>query len=66
MKLGLGHTALLLSLTGLVSADSLQIVDLGYPSYQGVYNSTTNITTFLGLRYAYPPTGMIPYPDEFH
>ena len=66
MKLGLGHTALFLFLAVFVSADSPQIVDLGYTSYQGVYNSTTNITTFLGLRYAYPPTGMIPYPDEFY
>ncbi|KII89685.1 hypothetical protein PLICRDRAFT_52847 [Plicaturopsis crispa FD-325 SS-3] len=33
------------------------IVDLGYAQYQGTVNATTNITTFLGVRYAAPPTG---------
>ncbi|KAL5492352.1 hypothetical protein ACEPAI_3799 [Sanghuangporus weigelae] len=39
------------------SADSPQVVDLGYASYQGILNSTTDITSFLGLRYAHPPSG---------
>lgn len=33
------------------------VVDLGYASYQGVYNETTNIQSFQGIRYAAPPTG---------
>jgi hypothetical protein len=33
------------------------VVDLGYASYQGVYNESTSITSFLGIRYAAPPTG---------
>ncbi|TEB18583.1 alpha/beta-hydrolase [Coprinellus micaceus] len=33
------------------------IVDLGYAQYQGVANSETGNTEFLGLRYAAPPTG---------
>ncbi|KAJ7069667.1 Alpha/Beta hydrolase protein [Mycena amicta] len=34
------------------------VVDLGYASYQGVVDESTNITSFLGIRYAAPPTGM--------
>lgn len=33
------------------------VVDLGYASYQGVYNETTNIQSFQGIRYAAPPIG---------
>lgn len=32
------------------------VVDLGYATYQGVYNETTNIQYFKGMRYAAPPT----------
>ncbi|KAF7346432.1 Carboxylic ester hydrolase [Mycena sanguinolenta] len=32
------------------------VVDLGYAQYQGVSNSTLNITSFLGMRYAAAPT----------
>lgn len=32
-------------------------VDLGYRSYAGVSNSDTGVTLWLGMRYAYPPTG---------
>jgi hypothetical protein len=32
-------------------------VDLGYASYQGIYNETTNIQSFKGIRYAAPPLG---------
>lgn len=32
-------------------------VNLGYAVYQGSYNSTADITYFLGVRYANPPTG---------
>jgi len=34
------------------------IVDLGYAQYQGVFNDTTNVTTFNGIRYASAPVGM--------
>ncbi|KAJ7314680.1 Alpha/Beta hydrolase protein [Mycena albidolilacea] len=33
------------------------VIDLGYAQYQGTVNTTTNITTFLGIRYAAPPVG---------
>lgn len=33
------------------------VVDLGYASYQGIYNETTGIQTFKGMRYAAPPVG---------
>ncbi|KAJ7262699.1 alpha beta-hydrolase [Mycena haematopus] len=33
------------------------VVDLGYAQYQGVVNTSLGITSFLGIRYASPPTG---------
>ncbi|KAJ8083136.1 hypothetical protein AAF712_007218 [Marasmius tenuissimus] len=33
------------------------IVDLGYAKYQGVFNDTTNVTSFMGIRYAAAPVG---------
>ncbi|KAG0698021.1 Alpha/Beta hydrolase protein [Suillus ampliporus] len=33
------------------------IVDLGYAQYQGSVDTVTNITSFLGIRYAAPPLG---------
>jgi hypothetical protein len=33
------------------------LVDLGYSSYTGVFDSQTNITHFYGIRYAAPPVG---------
>ncbi|KAI9457054.1 Alpha/Beta hydrolase protein [Boletus coccyginus] len=33
------------------------IVDLGYAQYQGYFDSHTNITSFLSIRYAAPPLG---------
>ena len=35
------------------------VVDLGYATYKGVFNHTSNITSFLGVRFAAPPIGMI-------
>lgn len=32
-------------------------VNLGYATYQGTFNSSTNTTKFLGIRYAAPPVG---------
>ena len=40
------------------------IVDLGYATYKGVFNHTSNITSFLGVRFAAPPIGMIPVFDS--
>jgi hypothetical protein len=40
------------------SRDALQpIVDLGYAKYQGSTDPSTNISTFLSIRYAIPPIG---------
>jgi hypothetical protein len=39
--------------------DSRPIVDLGYATYQGSTDVSTNITTFLSIRYAAPPTGVL-------
>ncbi|KAH7906562.1 Alpha/Beta hydrolase protein [Hygrophoropsis aurantiaca] len=36
---------------------SAPIVDLGYAEYQGAVDPSTNITSFLSIRYASPPTG---------
>lgn len=36
---------------------SSPIVNLGYATYQGTFNSTSNTTDFLGIRYAAPPIG---------
>ncbi|KAJ3526789.1 hypothetical protein NMY22_g10029 [Coprinellus aureogranulatus] len=36
---------------------SSHVVDLGYAKYQGVINSRTGNTQFLGMRYARAPTG---------
>ncbi|KAL0945391.1 hypothetical protein HGRIS_000885 [Hohenbuehelia grisea] len=41
----------------LVSVSESPIVDLGYAKYQGFFNQTSNVTTFLGVRYAEAPTG---------
>ncbi|KAJ7781796.1 Alpha/Beta hydrolase protein [Mycena maculata] len=36
---------------------SAPVVDLGYAQYQGIVDTDLNITAFLGMRYAAPPTG---------
>jgi carboxylesterase type B len=36
-------------------------VDLGYATYQGITNATTNISSFRGIRYAAPPVGPLRY-----
>ncbi|KAJ3828456.1 Alpha/Beta hydrolase protein [Lentinula raphanica] len=37
--------------------DNTSVVDLGYARYRGVFDSVNNLTNFLGIRYAAPPTG---------
>ncbi|KAJ7307855.1 Alpha/Beta hydrolase protein [Mycena albidolilacea] len=41
----------------LVSTQVSPIVDLGYAQYQGTVNTANNVTHFLGIRYAAPPSG---------
>ena len=41
-----------------ITSTSPPIVDLGYAQYQGSFNSSNSITSFLGIRYAEPPIGM--------
>ncbi|KAJ7885901.1 Alpha/Beta hydrolase protein [Mycena olivaceomarginata] len=41
----------------LVSAQVSPIIDLGYAQYQGTVNTANNVTHFLGIRYAAPPSG---------
>jgi hypothetical protein len=70
--IGISSAVILLGLfTGLVSSFPRQesgalhksrnapgpIVDLGYATYQGSTDLSTNISTFSGIRYAGPPTG---------
>ncbi|KAJ7275805.1 alpha beta-hydrolase [Mycena rebaudengoi] len=47
---------------------SSPVIDLGYARYQGAVDTSTNITSFLGIRYAAPPTGDLrfraPYPPS--
>ncbi|KAG0695775.1 Alpha/Beta hydrolase protein [Suillus ampliporus] len=38
-------------------ATSAPIINLGYSQYQGSVDTATNITSFLGIRYAAPPVG---------
>ncbi|KAJ7077232.1 Alpha/Beta hydrolase protein [Mycena epipterygia] len=38
-------------------AQTAPIVDLGYAQYQGIVDTASNITNFLGIRYAAPPLG---------
>lgn len=63
----------LLGLLGRTSAEAHQrrapstTVDLGYASYQGSLNSSANITSFLGIRYAAAPVGtLFPVADDCH
>ncbi|CAK5266644.1 unnamed protein product [Mycena citricolor] len=48
----------LLSLAVVASAQvQSPIFDLGYAKYQGAVNTTTNVTSLIGIRYAAPPVG---------
>ncbi|KAI0094265.1 cephalosporin esterase [Irpex rosettiformis] len=42
-----------------LSSHSAPIIDLDYAVYEGVFNQTTNTTSFLGIRYAAPPVGKL-------
>ncbi|KAJ7131992.1 alpha beta-hydrolase [Mycena filopes] len=49
--------ASLLSAVVSVRAQSSPVIDLGYAQYQGLVDTTSNITQFLGVRYAAAPLG---------
>lgn len=49
--------ALLTFTLGIPTSDST--VNLGYAQYQGVLNASEGITSFIGIRYADPPTGTL-------
>jgi hypothetical protein len=53
----LSVTVIFLWTARLVSAQVSPIVDLGYAQYQGTVNTANNVTHFLGIRYAAPPSG---------
>jgi hypothetical protein len=70
--------AFLLSVSSAINSKaqstSAPIVDLGYASYQGSFDASTNVTNFFGLRYASPPLGAIichcwrldPFPYDYN
>lgn len=37
---------------------STAAIDVGYAQYQGIFDTSKNVSYFLGMRYANPPTGM--------
>lgn len=39
------------------ASSSMRVVDLGYAKYQSDLSFVEGVTSFLGLRYAAPPTG---------
>ncbi|KAF7375411.1 Carboxylic ester hydrolase [Mycena sanguinolenta] len=49
----------LLTVVTLAQSQSIPspIIDVGYTQYQGFVDTTSNITQFLGMRYAAPPIG---------
>lgn len=52
------HPANAFGTSSIVARDNAStIVDLGYARYEGTFNSTSNMTSYLAVRYADPPTG---------
>ncbi|KAF7314363.1 Carboxylic ester hydrolase [Mycena kentingensis (nom. inval.)] len=49
----------LLLFTFALTSGAAKVVDLGYARYQGIADAPTNITSFLAVRYAAPPTGFL-------
>jgi hypothetical protein len=43
-----------------ILGEGTSIVDLGYAQYQGAVDTSTNLTTFVGIRYAAAPIGVCP------
>ena len=50
------------SSAGLITRAAPPVVDLGYVQLQGATNTSTNVTSWLGIRYAAPPVGEFPRP----
>ncbi|KAJ4480045.1 Alpha/Beta hydrolase protein [Lentinula aciculospora] len=48
--------SVVVSLSTRASLD-VPVVDLGYAQYRGVFDPVHNLTSYLGIRYAAPPTG---------
>ncbi len=44
------------------AANPTQIVDLGYAKYQATLNTASDITNFLGIRFAAHPIGALNFP----
>ncbi|KAI5117711.1 hypothetical protein M0805_003200 [Coniferiporia weirii] len=57
--LNLATSTLVFAIVFNQAISSPQIVDLGYSTYQATLNTTSNVTSFLGIRYASPPTGQL-------
>jgi hypothetical protein len=51
-------TLLPIASTFAASNATTPIVNLGYATYQGTFNTVLNQSQFLGIRYASPPLGM--------
>ncbi|KAJ7258056.1 Alpha/Beta hydrolase protein [Mycena haematopus] len=51
------HAVLIFIVTVHSANAAAPVIDLGYAQYQGVVDPKLNITAFLGVRYAAPPTG---------
>ncbi|KAJ7188745.1 Alpha/Beta hydrolase protein [Mycena filopes] len=56
----LHFSLIVLASVSVVKSANTPVVDLGYARYQGVVDTTLNITSFRGIRYAAPPTGTDP------
>lgn len=54
---GLALQTLAFSSAAVSDTSVASIVNLGYATYQGSTDPTSNITSFLGVRYGAPPTG---------
>ncbi|KAJ7690782.1 Carboxylesterase [Mycena olivaceomarginata] len=51
------YCAAILLKSPLARGQATPIIDLGYAQYQGAVDTLSNITQFLGIRYAAPPIG---------
>ncbi|KAJ7690792.1 Alpha/Beta hydrolase protein [Mycena olivaceomarginata] len=51
------YCAAILLTSPLARGQATPIIDLGYAQYQGAVDTLSNITQFLGIRYAAPPIG---------
>ncbi|KIK58008.1 hypothetical protein GYMLUDRAFT_45569 [Collybiopsis luxurians FD-317 M1] len=59
LLLGLLPYLAALAASSLAAPTQAPIVDVGNAQYQGVFDPNTNVTNFLGMRYAAAPTGQL-------